>query len=92
MLSIAERLAQIPVENRVFYEWQFALSRRLCQIMEAGNITQSALAEMVGLTQEELDDLIHFCADPSLSTMARIAALSHSEILTWVNTDVKSSE
>jgi hypothetical protein len=43
---------------------------------------------MVGISEQELDDLIHFAADPPLSLMARIAALSNSDILTWVNTDV----
>lgn len=88
MLNIKEIIALIPLEKRIYQDWQFSLSRRLCQIMEANNLTQAEFAVMVGITEQELDDLIHFAADPPLSMMARIAALSNSDILTWVNTDV----
>lgn len=87
MHTIAERLAEIPTEKRTLYEWQFALSRRLCQIMEASNLSQPELAQCLGITDQELDDLIHMCADPSLSMLARISAQSKSELMTWVNAD-----
>ena len=88
MRTIADRLAEIPIEKRTFYEWQFALSRRICQIMEADNLSQPEFAQRVGITEQELDDLIHMCADPSLSMLARISALSKSELMTWVNADL----
>jgi hypothetical protein len=56
--------------------------------MEERKISQPEFAKLVGISEEELDDLIHFCADPPLSLMARIAALSNAELLSWVNTDV----
>jgi transcriptional regulator with XRE-family HTH domain len=87
MLNIKEIIAQMPLERRIYQDWQFSLSRRLCQIMEANKLTQAQFAVMVGISEQELDDLIHFAADPPLSLMARIAALSNSDILTWVNTD-----
>jgi transcriptional regulator with XRE-family HTH domain len=87
MLNIKEIIAQMPLERRIYQDWQFSLSRRLCQIMEANKLTQAQFAVMVGISEHELDDLIHFAADPPLSLMARIAALSNSDILTWVNTD-----
>lgn len=81
-------ISETSPEDLKFYDWQFKLSTRLCQIMEAGNFTQPEFARMVGITEEQLDDLLHVCADPPLSMMARIQALSKSELLTWVNTDV----
>ncbi len=87
MLSIKERIAQTPVERRTMYEWQFGLAQRLCQIMEGANLTQPEFAKLVGITEEELDDLLHFSADPPLSLMARIQAHSKADLLTWVNTD-----
>lgn len=87
MLNINENVAQIPAERRVFLDWRLSLARRLCQIMETNNLTQSELARMVGISEQELDELVHFSTDPPLSLIARIAALSNSDILTWVNTD-----
>jgi len=88
MLNIKEKVEHIPAETRTYHRWQFSLSRRLCQIMEERKISQPEFAKLVGISEEELDDLIHFCADPPLSLMARIAALSNAELLSWVNTDV----
>jgi transcriptional regulator with XRE-family HTH domain len=88
MSSAVNVVGQLPAEENKFFEWQFSLSRRLCQIMEERKISQTEFAKLVGITEEELDDLIHFCADPPLSLMARIAALSNAELLSWVNTDV----
>lgn len=87
MVNIKEMVEKIPAEERMTFQWQFALSRRLCQIMEGANLTQPEFAKLVGITEEELDDLLHFSADPPLSLMARIQALSKADLLTWVNTD-----
>lgn len=92
MINIKEAIEKLPAEDNLTFAWQFALSRRLCQIMEAGNISQPEFAKLVGITEEELDDLLHFCADPPLSVLARIQALSKSDLLTWVNTDKANSE
>jgi len=86
--TIDRILAETEPQDLEFFDWKFKLSTRLCQIMETGSYTQPEFARMVGITEEELDDLIHFCADPPLSLMARIQALSKSELLTWVNDDV----
>ena len=87
METVEQLQTSQPADDRIFTIWQLCLSRRLCQIMEAGNISQPEFANMVGISEEELDDLLHFCADPPLSVLARIQALSKSDLLTWVNTD-----
>ncbi|MBU3680019.1 MAG: helix-turn-helix transcriptional regulator [Candidatus Kapabacteria bacterium] len=87
MNTLQAHVNQLPAEDNLLFTWQFSLSRRLCQIMEANSLTQTEFAVMVGISEQELDDLIHFAADPPLSLMARIAALSKSDILTWVNSD-----
>lgn len=87
METIEQLQASQPAEDRIFTIWQLCLSRRLCQIMEAGKMSQPEFAKIVGVSEEELDDLIHFSADPPLSLIAHIQALSKSDLLTWVNSD-----
>ena len=88
MSIVKQMIAEIPADERRFYEWQFSLSNRILQIIEACDISQSEFARMIEISEAELDDLIHMIADPPLSTIARIEALSKSKVLTWVNTDV----
>ena len=85
-------IAETAKEDLVLFDWQFKLSTRLCQIMEASNMTPSEFARMVNITDEQLDELLHFCSDPPLSLLAQIEALSKSNLLTWANTDVSTSE
>jgi hypothetical protein len=88
MSIVNQYIDNLPMDERVFFDWQFSLSTRLCQIMEERKISKQEFAQLVNISEAELDDLIHFCADPPLSLMARIAAFSNAEILKWVDTDV----
>lgn len=89
MSLVTQMIAEIPADERRFYEWQFSLSIRILQIIEEYNISESDFAHMVNISEEELDDLIHMCSDPPLSVIARIEALSKCKVLTWVNADVR---
>lgn len=88
-MHLLERISnQIVPADLVFYDWQLALSTRLQQIMESKNVNEKEFAEMIGVTDEELDDLLHFCANPPLSLLARISALTQADLLTWGNSDI----
>lgn len=88
-MNILEQIsARIAPADRTFYDWQLALATRICQIIETQKLTASEFADKVGVSEEQLDQLLHFCADPPLSTIARIAALTQTDVLTWVNSDV----
>lgn len=87
-MNILERIsAQIPPADRVFYDWQLALSAHICRVMETRGLSIAEMAELVGVSQDVLDDLLHSCADPHLSVIARISALTQTNLLTWVNSD-----
>jgi transcriptional regulator with XRE-family HTH domain len=88
MHIVDEIISETKPQERTLYSWQFALSLRLMQIMEEQQLTQCEFSSRVGVTEQELDDLIHYRTDPPMSLLARIAAHSNSELLTWVNTDV----
>ena len=88
-MHILEKIsAQIAPADLVFYDWQLALSARLYQIMEAKNVNQQDFAILIGVSDEDLDDMLHFCADPPLSVLARIAAVTQSDLLSWTNNDM----
>lgn len=87
MDRIERLLAKMKPQERVFHEWQFALSRRLQQIMEERNMTQRELAKVAQLTEPQVSALIHLEANPTLGTLARVSALLDAELLEWKNTD-----
>lgn len=87
-MNILDRIsAQIPPAHRVFYDWQLALSTRICQIIETRQLSLSEMAHLVDVSEDELNDLIHACADPQMSVIARISALAQCDLLTWVSSD-----
>lgn len=89
-MSIVDQLrAQVSHEQRVYIDYQMSLAVRIAQIMEQSKMSQTEFANLVGLSEDDIDSLVHFSADPPLSVIARIEALSKSKVLTWVDTDVK---
>jgi|LakMenEpi03Aug12_release.lakeMendotaPanAssembly.Ray.scaffolds.fasta_scaffold339766_3 transcriptional regulator with XRE-family HTH domain len=89
MSRIDRLLAKMPPEERLLHEWQFALSRRLQQIMEEQNITQKELARRSRLTEPQVSALIRLEANPTLGVLARIAALLKTDVLVWINSDLE---
>lgn len=89
VMSIVDQLrTQVTHEQRVYIDYQMSLAVRIAQIMEQLKMSQAEFANLVGVSEDDIDSLVHFSADPPLSTIARIEALSKSKVLTWVNTDV----
>ncbi len=89
VMSIVDQLrTQVTHEQRVYIDYQMSLAVRIAQIMEQLKMSQAEFANLVGVSEDDIDSLVHFSADPTLSTIARIEALSKSKVLTWVNTDV----
>ena len=87
-----ERLREaMTPQERTLQEWQFALSRRLQQIMDEQDISQKELARRAGLTEPQVTAMIHMEANPTLGLLARIAALLDAELLTWINSDTPHS-
>jgi hypothetical protein len=43
------------MDERVFFDWQFSLSTRLCQIMEERKISKQEFAQLVNISEAELD-------------------------------------
>lgn len=90
VMNIVDQLrAQVTHEQRVYIDYQMSLAVRIAQIMEHLKLSQAEFASLVGLPEDDIDSLVHFSADPPLSVIARIEALSKSKVLTWVNTDVR---
>jgi transcriptional regulator with XRE-family HTH domain len=87
-MSIIEELASRPnPEETLYYDWQFSLARRISQIMEERGMSREDFVKQTGLTEAEVDNLLHCGSDPTLSTLARISALLDCELLEFVNTD-----
>lgn len=87
-MSIIEELAsRVRPEETLYYNWQFSLARRIAQIMEERRMSREDFVKQTGLTEAEVDNLLHCGSDPTLSTLARISALLDCELLEFVNTD-----
>lgn len=87
-MNIIEELAsRLGAEEALYYDWQFSLARRISQIMEERGMSQQDFIKQTGLTESEVDDLLHCGSDPTLSALARISALSDSKLLEWVDMD-----
>ena len=88
MDRIDRLVSKMKPQERLLHEWQFALSRRLQQIMEERNLTQRELAKIARLTEPQVSAIVHLDANPTIGVLARIAALLDAELLEWTNTDV----
>jgi|LakMenEpi03Aug12_release.lakeMendotaPanAssembly.Ray.scaffolds.fasta_scaffold857420_1 transcriptional regulator with XRE-family HTH domain len=92
MSAIVRRLAAtMSKEEQLAQDWQFALARRVAQILEQRSMTQREFAQRARLTDAQVSAILHGGANPTLGVLARIAALLDVEILTWVNSDVQAS-
>lgn len=85
--TIDRILSKRTADEVVLHNWQFALARRIAQILEKENITQRQLARRVKLTDSQVSALLHASANPTLAVLARIAGLLDEDILQFVNTD-----
>ncbi len=91
-MSIIEELAsRLSPEEALYFDWQYALARRIAQILEERGITQREFAKRARLTEAQVSALLHCSANPTLSMLARISALLDTELLTWNNCDVEST-
>jgi transcriptional regulator with XRE-family HTH domain len=88
MDRIDRLVSKMKPQERLLHEWQFALSRRLQQIMEERNLTQREFAKIARLTEPQVSAIVHLDANPTIGVLARIAALLDAELLEWTNTDV----
>ena len=88
MDRIDRLVSKMKPQESLLHEWQFALSRRLQQIMEERNLTQRELAKIARLTEPQVSAIVHLDANPTIGVLARIAALLDAELLEWTNTDV----
>lgn len=77
-------------EEKLTYEWQFALARRIVQILEEKQITQREFARRARLTEAQVSAMLHADANPTLAVLARISALLETDLLTWVNTNTRA--
>lgn len=75
MDRIDRLVSKMKPQERLLHEWQFALSRRLQQIMEERNLTQRELAKIARLTEPQVSAIVHLDANPTIGVLARIAAL-----------------
>jgi len=91
MDRIDRLVSKMKPQERLLHEWQFALSRRLQQIMEERNLTQRELAKIAKLTEPQVSALVHLDANPTIGVLARISALLDAELLEWRNSDVNRS-
>lgn len=92
MSKIHRLLHQTAPDDRRFHDWQFALSRRLLQILEAKGMTQQEFAKRAHLTDAQVSAFVHAGGNPSLRTLARISALLDVELFTWTNSDEQLDE
>ncbi|MBU3679910.1 MAG: helix-turn-helix transcriptional regulator [Candidatus Kapabacteria bacterium] len=88
MERIDQLVSKMQPHERMFHEWQFALSRRLQQIMEERNLTQRELARISQLTEPQVSAIIHLDANPTLAVLARISALLNADLFEWINSDL----
>ncbi len=88
MSTIEQLAARLSPEDALYYDWQYELARRIAQILEERGITQREFAKRARLTEAQVSALLHCGANPTLSMLARIAALLESELLTWTNSDL----
>lgn len=87
MSTIEELASRVSPEETLYYNWQFYLARRISQVMEERGMSQEDFVKQAGLTESEVDNLLHCGSDPTLSTLARISAVLDCELLEFVNTD-----
>lgn len=87
MSTLRRLLEQQSPEDALFQQWQFALSNRLLQIMEERGLSQRDIALRARLTPAQVSALVHQGANPTLSVLARVAALLDTDLLQWEDAD-----
>lgn len=87
-----ELLKSTAPDNKLFWEWQFYLARRIVQEMEQRNLSQRDVAKLTQLTEAQVSTILHSSSNPRLSTLARIATGLSINLLTWENKRMVQSE
>ncbi len=85
MNIIEELLSKRSKDEAIFQEWQFAIARRLIQIMEDKNLSQRDVAKLTRLTDAQVSALVHAGGNPTLAILARISAGLNCNLLTVEN-------
>lgn len=92
MSTLQRLLEQQSPEDALFQQWQFALANRLLQIMEEHGLSQRDIAVRARLTPAQVSAFVHQGANPTLSVLARVAALLDTDILEWVDADKEDKQ
>lgn len=85
--TLQRLLARRTKDEVVLHTWQFELARRIAQILEEQDLTQTELARRTGLTHAQISALLHSNSNPTLSTLAKIAGYLDVQVLSFINTD-----
>lgn len=88
--ALARLLSQRRQDEIVLHTWQFELARRIAQVLDEENMTQTEFASRTGLTHAQVSALLHSNANPTLATLAKIAGYLDQQILTITNADESS--
>jgi transcriptional regulator with XRE-family HTH domain len=83
-MNVVQRLAsEIPMQDRVLGEWQFALAKRINDIRHEKGLSIEEFASKADLSLEEAYQIAGATANPTLEMLAKITVLLQVDILRW---------
>lgn len=83
-MNILQRLAsEIPMQDRVLSEWQFALAKSINEMRHEQGLSIEEFASKADLSLEEAYQIAGATANPTLEMLAKITVLLQVDILKW---------